>query len=117
MNLVCKPIFQGIMAYWDGNKNAASYTIKLFINDRVISQRINERTELYCSFTGLAAIDGITTTLSSIVSGSGIVRPSVGFGGRPIHSGFDYYVQVEVEDKNGKIIDETEKVKCSVKSF
>lgn len=117
MNLVCKPIFQGIMAYWDGNKNAASYTIKLFINDRVISQRINERTELYCSFTGLAAIDGITTTLSSKVSRAGMVRASAGFGGGPIHSGFDYYVQVEVEDKNGKIIDETEKVKCSVKSF
>ena len=32
MNLVCKPIFQGIMAYWDEVPNTAVYTIKLFIN-------------------------------------------------------------------------------------
>ena len=110
MNLVCKPIFEGIMACWDGNENAASYTIKLFINDKVISQRINERTELYCSFTGLAAIDGITKTLSSRVSIAGFR----GFGNNGLD---DYYVQVEAEDRNGKIIDKTDKVKCLVISL
>ena len=35
MNLVCKPIFQGIMAYWDEVPNTAVYTIKLFINEKV----------------------------------------------------------------------------------
>ena len=110
MNLVCKPIFQGIMAYWNGNKNAASYTIKLFINNRVISQRINERTELYCSFTGLAPIDGITKTLSSRLS-------IAGFRGFENNGLADYYVQVEAEDRNGKIIDKTDKVKCLVISL
>lgn len=112
MNLVCKPIFQGIMAYWDEVPNTAVYTIKLFINEKIISRKTNERTELYCSFNGLAPIDG--TTYSVIPRG---VPVSIGGYCGSSHSGLDYYVQIEAEDRNGKILEQSEKVKCSVKTL
>ena len=106
MNLIFRPLLQGIMAYWDEVPNAAIYTIKLFINEKMISRKINERTELYCSFNGLAPIDGITDS---------VIQSSIGnYYRRPSHSGLDYYVKVEAEDKNGKILEQSEKVKCSV---
>lgn len=110
MNLICRPLLQGIMAYWDEVPNTAVYTIKLFINEKMISRKINERTELYCSFNGLAPIDG--TTYSVIHTGV-----AGGYHRGPSHSGLDYYVKVEAEDKNGKILEQSEKVKCSVKTL
>lgn len=112
MNLICRPLLQGIMAYWDEVPNTAVYTIKLFINEKIISRKTNERTELYCSFNGLAPIDG--TTYSVIPRG---VPVSIGGYSGPSHSGLDYYVQVEAEDRNGKILEQSEKVKCSVKTL
>lgn len=112
MNLICRPLLQGIMAYWDEVPNTAVYTIKLFINEKIISRKTNERTELYCSFNGLAPIDG--TTHSVIPRG---VPVSIGGYSSPSHSGLDYYVQVEAEDRNGKILEQSEKVKCSVKTL
>lgn len=111
MNLICRPLLQGIMAYWDEVPNTAVYTIKLFINEKIISRKTNEKTELYCSFNGLAPIDGITHSV--------IPRDFVCIGGYsgPSHSGLDYYVQVEAEDRNGKILEQSEKVKCSVKTL
>ena len=112
MNLICRPLLQGIMAYWDEVPNTAVYTIKLFINEKIISRKTNERTELYCSFNGLAPIDGKTDSV--------IPRDvPVSFGGYRghSHSGLDYYVQVEAEDRNGKILEQSEKVKCSVKTL
>ena len=106
MNLICRPLLQGIMAYWDEVPNTAVYTIKLFINEKIISRKTNERTELYCSFNGLAPIDGRTVSV--------IPRDFAYIGG---HSGLDYYVQVEAEDRNGKILEQSEKVKCSVKTL
>lgn len=113
MNLICRPLLQGIMAYWDEVPNAAIYTIKLFINEKMISRKINERTELYCSFNGLAPIDRITNSVIPrrvAVSIDGYYR-------EPSHSGLDYYVKVEAEDKNGQILEQSEKVKCSVKTL
>ena len=112
MNLICRPLLQGIMAYWDEVPNTAVYTIKLFINEKMISRKINERTELYCSFNGLAPIDG--TTYSVIPRD---VPVSIGGYRGSSHSGLDYYVQVEAEDRNGKILEQSEKVKCSVKTL
>ena len=63
MNLVCMPLVNGIMAYWAKVEEAASYIISLYINKQVISTRVNERSELYTTFTGLAAIDGATEAL------------------------------------------------------
>lgn len=113
MNLICRPLLQGIMAYWDEVPNTAIYTIKLFINEKIISKKTNERTELYCSFNGLAPIDGTTY---SVIPRDVPVSFGGGYSGTS-YSGLDYYVQVEAEDRNGKILEQSEKVKCSVKTL
>lgn len=43
MVLTCEPLLNGIMAYWEKVEEAASYTVSLYINDQVISTRINDR--------------------------------------------------------------------------
>ena len=122
MELVCKPLMNGIMAYWDEVENTASYTISLYINDQVISRRINDRNEMYVTFNGLAAVDGVTkgafSSLAGTVASAG--RHVVGASysrPQPTHSGMDYYVQVEAEDRSGNIIETSEKVKCAVREF
>ena len=122
MNLICKPLMNGIMAYWNDVENAASYTVSLSINDQVISRKINDRNEMYVTFNGLAAVDGITkgafSSLASTVASSG--RHVVGGSysrPQPTHSGMDYYVQVQAEDRSGGIIKTSEKIKCAVKEF
>ena len=120
MELVCKPLMNGIMAYWSEVKKAACYNVILYINEQAISKRINPRTELYCTFTGLAAIDGITkntivsaarSTVHSVVIGGG------GYNSGPTRSGLDYYVKVEAENRDGNIIETSSKISCSVREF
>lgn len=119
MNLTCKPILNSIMAYWEGVEESVRYIIKLFINDKDISTKINERTEKYCSFTGLAAIDNTTISITSSIyrAAQSTIFGRRGYYDSPQHSGFDYYVKVCAENRNGEIIAESEKVKCSVKEF
>lgn len=126
MKLICKPLLNGIMAYWEKVEEAASYTISLYINDQVISTRINDRNEMYATFSGLAAIDGVTTgmfsSLQRSVASAGRNVVCIGGGGgysrpQPTHSGMDYYVQVQAENRNGEIIESTNKVKCAVREF
>ena len=116
MELVCKPLMNGIMAYWSEVKKAASYNVTLYINKQAISKRINPRTELYCTFNGLAAIDG--TTKNTIISAArSTVHVVGGSYSSPQHSGLDYYIGVEAEDRDGNIIEKSEKVKCAVREF
>lgn len=110
MNLICKPLINGIMAYWTPVEDASHYNIKLYINNQLISTRVNQRTELYCTFTGLAPIDGIT---SSIIQSSSFQRYYRGTN----YSGFDYYVEVEAEHRNGQIIEKSEIQKCKVRQL
>ena len=63
MDLKCKPLINGIMAYWTPVEDASHYNVKLYINNQLISTRVNERTELYCTFTGLAPINGVTSSI------------------------------------------------------
>jgi hypothetical protein len=114
MKLVCKPLMNGIMAYWNEVPEAAYYNVKLYINNQVISKRINERTELYCTFMGLAAIDGVTR---SQIEKAGAIAARGGWRNDNSHSGIDYYVKVEAEDRMGEIIAVTDKVKCAVREF
>lgn len=116
MHLSCKPLMNGIMAYWTEVKNAAAYNITLYINEQAISKRVNDRTEMYCTFTGLAAVDGITRHTISAAAAS-IECVSGGGYSSPQHSGKDYYVKVEAENRNGKIIDSSDKIKCAVREF
>ena len=121
MELVCKPLMNGIMAYWSEVKEAASYNVTLYINNQAISKKINPRTELYCTFNGLAAIDGLTESATNRIVKS--VRSTVrvvgggGYSSSPQHSGLDYYIEVEAEDRDGNIIEKSKKVKCTVREF
>lgn len=122
MELICRPLMNGIMAYWSEVEEAASYNVTLYINNQAISKKINPRTELYCTFNGLAAIDNLTESatdriVKSVRSTVNVVRSS-GYGySTPQHSGQDYYVDVEAEDRDGNIIEKSEKVKCTVREF
>ena len=112
ITLRCNPLMNGIMAYWHRVDKAACYNVSLYINAQVISTRVIERNELYTTFTGLVAIDGVTEgVISKYLRVVG--RPS--FQLRPTY--MDYYVQVEAENRNGEIIAISDKVKCSVKEF
>ena len=122
MKLICKPLLNGIMAYWEKVDEAASYTVSLYINEQVISTRNNDRNEMYTTFNGLAAIDGTTeglfSSLQDTVAWAGRHVVGVSYSRpQPIHSGMDYYVQVEAEDRSGNIIETSEKVKCAVREF
>ena len=117
MNLTCKPLINGIMAYWTPVEDASHYNIKLYINDQLISTRVNERTELYCTFTGLAPIDGVTSSIIQSSARSLVNIVGGGYSSGPKHSGFDYYVEVEAENRNGEIIEKTEIQKCKVREL
>lgn len=123
MKLECKPLLEGIMAYWEEMQEAASYTAILYINDTIISRRTIQRGELYCSFKGLATIDGMYEELLASKIANYIVKHcytyGIGkkFGTINAPTGRDYYVQIIAENRNGEIIDASEKVKCAVKEF
>ena len=116
IKLTCKPIFNGIMAYWDKKKDAAQYIITLYIDKRAISVRTNPRTELYCSFTGLASLDG-GYALSS--NNDNWLQHANRLTLVQLNDNLDthYYVQVQAENRNGEIIAQSEKVMCKVKEL
>ena len=84
LNLTCKPLLNGIMAYWEQDPAAADYIITLYVGDKPISIRNNDRAELYCSFTNLAKLDGT------------------------------YKVKVQAETRDGKIVAESDTLLCEV---
>lgn len=111
IDLKCYPILNGIMAWWSSVEDAAHYIVTLYINDAPISEKIVERTEKYCSFTGLAAIDGQTRGAASAIS---LAASHVHIRGSSPHSGYDYYIKVQAENRNGEIIAESSKIKSKV---
>ncbi len=118
MELICRPLINGIMAYWEEVPEATSYNVILFINDQVLSRKSLDRNECYYTFTGLAAIDNTTRGLISSAA-SRIGKPIAGGGGyySPTPSGKNYYVQVAAEGRDGKILKATKKIKCSVREL
>lgn len=104
------------MAYWEEVPEASSYNVILFINDQILSKKILDRNEFYYTFTGLAAIDNTTRGLLSTLANS--VRP-IGGGGyySPTPSGKNYYVQVEAESRDGKVLKTSAKTMCTVKEL
>ena len=113
IGLKCYPILNGIMAWWSSVENAARYIVTLYINDAPISEKVVERTEKYCAFTGLAAIDGQTRGAASSISLA--ASHMVGRICTPSHSGFDYYIKVQAENRKGDIIAESDKIKSTVR--
>ena len=117
--LTCKPILNGIMAYWEQVDEAANYVVNLYINEQAIAAHTNPRTELFYAFTGLASIDNTTVSLTDRICRD--VQRII-YGGRSHyiaseHSGLDYYVTVSAENRAGEIIAESERIKCTVKEF
>lgn len=110
MKLFCKPLLNGIMAYWEKVEDAASYTVSLYVNKQIISTRIIERSEMYTSFSGLAAIDGQTKGLFSSLR-STTASPTDDY------SGMDYYVEISAENREGMEIAKSGKVLCKVKEL
>lgn len=118
LKLVCEPLLNGIMAYWEKEEDAVRYIIKLYINNDEISTRFNERSELFYTFNGLAAIDGKTSSIfSEIVSSPVVAVGESGFYSKNNGSGLNYYIRVQAEDRAGNIIAESSKVECRVKEL
>ena len=114
MNVKVYGLIEGLMVCWDEVKNAAAYHVHLFIGDwnrrrEVVNGRLKivkdekqkmqeialidvDRNYKYCSFKNLARIH--------------IIRP----GGMREETGLEYYVLVEAEDRQGSVIDSSEKV-------
>lgn len=105
MKLVCKPLFEGIMAYWDKVEDAVCYHAMLYIDDNVISNKNVERSQLYCYFKGLASVGHWVETGHRHLPGD--------YGRR--YDGSKYFVQVVAENRKGEIIDWSEKVESQVK--
>ena len=141
MDLKCLPILNGIMAYWTPVENAVRYIVTLYIDDQPISIKENERTELYCSFQGLANVSKGETIVSVISDKLDSVESSVikGTRGNVVSNGgmciasnqsvqrtvstkgildaaikHRYYVKVEAESRTGEIIGRSQKKDCRV---
>lgn len=117
IKLYCKPLLEGIMTFWEEVEEAAAYYVVLYINDMPISKKTVARSELYCSFKGLAAIDGKTTSTIMRAAAISAVHFSDGGYSAPQYSGLDYYVQVQAENRNGEIIATSDKLISKVKEF
>lgn len=115
----------GLMVYWEEIKQAAQYHVHLLIGDKNRHQEIQngqqrwvdekeefleialidiERTIKYHSFTDLARIDRQLVYRYN----TGNVQED---------TGRNYYIFVEAEDREGKIIDKTDKIICHVKEM
>lgn len=125
MNVKVYGLIEGLMVYWDEVKNAAAYHVHLFIGDwnrrkevvngiqTVVEDKKQKMQEIalidvdrnykYCSFKNLARIH-VTHT-------SGI------HGIRREETGLEYYVLVEAEDRQGNVIDSSDKVSGRVLSM
>ncbi len=119
MNAYIGPMLHGFMVYWDEEKEAARYYVHLLIGDKHkafdLSGRVQttgietyqeiglvevDRNTKYYSFNNLAKIDKVRNNNNGLSP-----------------TGKNYYVYVEAEDKNGKIISKTDKVCAIVETF
>ena len=115
----------GLMVYWEEIKQAVQYHVHLLIGDknrhkenqngniRLVEEQERfqeialidvERTIKYHSFTDLAIIDRQLVYLYN--TGNAIED-----------TGRNYYIFVEAEDREGKIIDKTDKIVCRVQEM
>lgn len=118
MNIYVKSLLNGLMVYWDEEKDAARYFVHLLIGDEHITETVvngrqtllrgkltyaeisvleTDRKTKYCSFINLAKID------QGEPCSTGPYRCS----GK--ETGLNYYVYVEAEDREGKIISKSNK--------
>lgn len=127
MNVYVEGLLNGLMVYWDEEKNAARYYVHLLIGDKhlenkIVNGRITtisgketfqeialvevERNIKYYSFTNLGKIDQEYPQER--------MRPGYCGYSKDYTTGMNYYIYVEAEDKNGNIISKSDKVKGSI---
>ena len=127
MNIYIESLLNGLMVYWDEEKDAARYYVHLLIGDKhltrdIISGRQTlvkgketykeiaiveiERNIRYYSFNNLGKID--QQYPDERMSNGNLCYS------KDYSTGKNYYIYVEAEDKNGKIISKSNKEKGSV---
>lgn len=127
MNIYIESLLNGLMAYWDEEKDAARYYVHLLIGDKHLTRDVIngrqtlvegeetfkeialielERNIRYCSFNNLGKIDQKNPDER--------MRHGLCGYSKDYSTGKNYYIYVEAEDKNGKIISKSNKEKGSV---
>ena len=127
MNIYIESLLNGLMVYWDEEKDAARYYVHLLIGDKHFTRDIIngrqtlvkgketykeiaiveiERNIRYYSFNNLGKID-------QQYPDERMRHGLLGYS-KDYSTGKNYYIYVEAEDKNGKIISKSNKEKGSV---
>ena len=127
MNIYIESLLNGLMAYWAEEKDAARYYVHLLIGDKHLTRDVIngrqtlvegeetfkeialielERNIRYCSFNNLGKIDQKHPDER--------MRHGLCGYSKDYSTGKNYYIYVEAEDKNGKIISKSNKEKGSV---
>ena len=127
MNIYIESLLNGLMAYWDEEKDAARYYVHLLIGDKHLTRDVingrqtlvegeetfkeialieQERNIRYFSFNNLGKIDQKHPDER--------MRHGLCGYSKDYSTGKNYYIYVEAEDKNGKIISKSNKEKGSV---
>ena len=127
MNIYIESLLNGLMVYWDEEKDAARYYVHLLIGDKHFTRDIIngrqtlvkgketykeiaiveiERNIRYYSFNNLGKID--QQYPDERMSNCNLCYS------KDYSTGKNYYIYVEAEDKNGKIISKSNKEKGSV---
>lgn len=125
MNVKVYGLIEGLMVYWDKVKDAAAYHVHLFIGDwnrrkEVINGQQTVVEDKKQKFQEIALVD-VDRNLK-YYSFKNLPRIHVNFmhsvhGRIREETGLDYYLLVEAEDRQGKIIDSSDKVVGRVSSI
>ncbi len=125
MNVKVYGLIEGLMVCWDEVKDAAVYHVHLFIGDwnrrmEVINGQQKVVTDKKQKFQEIALVD-VDRNLK-YYSFKNLPRIHVNFmysihGRIREETGLDYYLFVEAEDRQGKIIDSSDKVVGRVSSI
>lgn len=123
MNIYIENLLNGLMVYWDEEPNAARYYVHLLIGNKHLTRKVIngmqtlvqgqetfneialvevERNIRYHSFNNLGKIDQKHPDER--------MRHGLRGYSNDYSTGKNYYIYVEAEDKNGKIISKSEKV-------
>ena len=123
MNIKVYGLIEGLMVYWDEVKDAAVYHVHLFIGDwnrrmEVINGHQTVVTDKKPKLQEIALVD--VDRNFKYYSFKNLPRIHVDFiatntGVRREETGRQYFVLVEAEDRQGKIIDSSDKVSGNVR--
>jgi len=118
MNVKVCGLIEGLMVCWDEVNNAAAYHVHLLIGEttkenKKVAGRVTSKIIEKTNYKEIAIVD--VDRNYKYYSFKGLARIHVsyewGIHGRTKHeTGSNYYIVVEAEDRQGKIIDSSDKV-------